>query len=141
MNFVLDASVALAWCLEDEADDYGDRVLDALVESEAVVPTLWPIEVVNALATATRKDRMRSEDADEAQTLLRALPIVVEPFERTQVFEEVAKLVDTHGLSAYDACYLELARRHGIPLATLDGALRVAAEAEGVGIWTDPLGA
>jgi len=135
MNFVLDASVALAWCLEDEVNAYSDHVLDALVESEAVVPALWPIEVINVLAVATRKRRMRSEDASEAQDLLKALPIAVEPFERAQAFAGVARLANTHGLTAYDACYLELASRRGIPLATLDEVLRVAAEAEGVGIW------
>jgi len=120
----LDASVALAGWLEDEGDSYSDRVLDALVESEAVVPALWPIEVINVLAAATRRERMRSKDADEAQGLLKALPIVVEPFERAQAFEEVAELAGVHGLTAYDACYLKLARRYGIPLATLDEALR-----------------
>ncbi len=138
MNFVLDASVALAWCLEDEADDYSDRVLDVLVESECVVPALWPIEVINVLAVATRKHRMRAEDASEAQDLLKALPIVVDPFERAQAFAGVAGLASTHGLTAYDACYLELARRYEIPLATLDEGLRSAAEAEGVGIWASP---
>lgn len=135
MNFVLDASVALAWCLGDEANAYSDRVLDELVESEAVVPALWPVEVANVLAVATRGHRMRSEDASEARVFLQALPIAVEPFERARAFEATAHLASTHGLTTYDACYLELARRRGIPLATLDEALRVAARAEGVGIY------
>ncbi len=110
-----------------------DRLVE-MVESEAVVPALWPIEVINVLAVATRRDRMRSER--EAQDLLRALPIVVEPFERAQAFGGVADLANAHGLTAYDASYLELARRYGVPLATLHDALRVAAEAEGVIPWT-----
>ena len=67
---------------------------------------------------------------------MKALPIVVEPFERAQAFGGVADLANAHGLTAYDASYLELARRYGVPLATLHDALRVAAEAEGVILWT-----
>ncbi|MCH7564451.1 MAG: type II toxin-antitoxin system VapC family toxin [Gemmatimonadetes bacterium] len=135
MNFVLDASVALAWCFEDEADAYSDAVLESLIAGEAVVPALWPTEVTNGLATAERCDRLDRASAGEARRLLQALPIAVDPLERRRVFEAIALLAGTRALTTYDACYLELARRRGIPLATLDAALRRAAEAEGVPLY------
>ena len=132
MNFVLDASVAMAWCFADEASEYADSVLERLLHGEAVVPALWPIEVTNVLSVAARRDRMSSADVAQAFSLLQALPIVVEPMERRRAFESVATLANEHALTTYDADYLELARRRGIPLATLDEALQAAAEAEGV---------
>ncbi len=135
MNFVLDASVALAWCFEDETDEYSDVVLESLIAGEAVVPALWPTEVTNGLATAERCDRLDRATAGDARRLLQALPIAVDPLERRRAFEAIAMLAGTHGLTTYDACYLELARRRGIPLATLDAALRRAAEAEAVPLY------
>lgn len=132
MNFTLDASVALSWCFADEASAYGDSVLEQLVRSEAVVPALWPIEVTNVLAVAARQHGMDSKDAAAARRFLQALPIVVEPLERRSAFEATTTLALRHALTTYDATYLELCLRRGIPLATLDEALGRAAEAEGV---------
>ena len=136
MNFVLDTSVAMAWCFADEAGEYTDAVLDRLLYGEAVVPALWPLEVTNVLSVAARRERMTSADMAQAISLLQALPIVIEPLERRRAFESVATLANRHALTTYDADYLELARRRGIPLATLDEALGAAAEAEGVERFT-----
>lgn len=138
MNFVLDASVALAWCFEDEASVYSDGVLESLVSGEAVVPPLWPTEVTNVLLAAVRRRRLDSAAAAAVRRLLQALPIAVDPLDRSRAFDETMALAGAHGLTTYDACYLELARRRGIPLATMDAALRRAAEAEGVELYDAP---
>jgi predicted nucleic acid-binding protein len=135
VNLVLDASVALAWCFEDEGGDYPLGVLEALRDSEAVVASLWPLEVTNGLLVAERRQRIDSADAIQFRNLLLSLPIVLDPVEGRRAFGVTHHLARTHELSAYDAAYLELALRHGIPLATLDDSLRAAAEFEGVGVF------
>jgi predicted nucleic acid-binding protein len=135
MNFVLDASVALAWCFEDEGGDYAVGVLEALRSRDALVAALWPLEVVNGLLTAERRGRLVRSDAAQFMRLLQALPIAVDPVARRRAFETTYGLARTRGLTSYDAAYLELALRFGIPLATLDGPLRDAAAAEGVPLF------
>ena len=134
MNFVLDASVALSWCFEDEGGDYAADVLTKLASGEAVVPSLWLLEIAHGLLVAERRGRLAASDAHEARSLLEALPIAVDPGGRRAAFHTTPLLARRHGLSAYDAAYVELAVRLGAPLATLDGALRSAASAEGVEI-------
>jgi predicted nucleic acid-binding protein len=135
MNFVLDASVALAWAFEDEAGGYSREVLTHLRTGEAMAPSLWPVEVSNGLLVAERLGRIAPSDAARFTSLLRALPIVVEPLDRRRILESLPILARQHGLSAYDACYLEVALRQGVPLATLDEALRKAARSEGVTVF------
>lgn len=132
MNFVLDASVTLAWCFEDEGGQYVDSVLEALQSGEAVVASHWGLEVANGLLVAERRGRVRAQEVPSLVRFMLALPIAVDPPERARGLTSVHRLARTHGLSAYDAAYLELAVRHGVPLATLDTALRGAAESEGV---------
>ncbi len=132
MNFVLDASVSLAWCFEDERAGYAMRVLDELSDGEAIVTSLWPIEVTNGLASALRKKRIDLAGAAEARNTLVALPVVVDPVDRRRAFEDIPRLARAHGLTTYDASYLEVAVRMGLPLATLDRTLARAAADEGV---------
>jgi predicted nucleic acid-binding protein len=134
VNFVLDASVALAWVFEDEGGDYALRVLDELRASEAVAASLWPLEVTNGLLTAERRGRLGMADARRFLHLLLSLPIVVDPVARRRAFEGVHSLARTHELTAYDAAYLELGVRYGIPVATLDDALGKAVRAEGLAV-------
>lgn len=138
LNFVLDASVALAWCFEDEGGDYVDQVLDALRSDEAVVASHWELEVANGLLVAERRGRIESDEVPRVAKLILALPIVIDPTSRRRTLTAVHRLARTHGLSSYDAAYLELAVRHGIPIASLDGPLRAAADAEGVGVFGSP---
>ncbi|MGH7477612.1 MAG: type II toxin-antitoxin system VapC family toxin [Longimicrobiales bacterium] len=132
MNFVIDASVALAWCFEDEGGDYALAVLEELRASEAVAASLWPLEVANGLLTAERGGRIEPADARRFARLLLSLPIAVDRVARREVFEASHALARKHALSAYDAAYLELAVRLGVPLATLDDRLTDAAGEEGV---------
>jgi predicted nucleic acid-binding protein len=135
MNFVIDASVVLSWCFEDEGGDYAVSVLEELVSSEAVAASLWPLEVTNGLLTAERRGRIALAEARRFARLLLSLPIVVDPVGRRRAFDATHAMARRHGLTSYDAAYLELATRLGIPLATLDGPLRAAADAEGVGAF------
>lgn len=135
MNFVLDASVALSWCFEDEGDDYAVGVLDALRTSEAVVASQWPLEMSNGLFVAERRGRIDGAGAARFMELVLSLPIVVDPVSRSRAFNVTHALARTHGLSAYDAAYLDVALRQGVSLATLDARLRSAAAAEGVPLF------
>jgi predicted nucleic acid-binding protein len=127
-KFVLDTSVVMTWCFEDEKSRYGDRVLDRLADSIAAVPSVWPLEVANVLVVAERLRRLNRADSVRFMSLLQTLPIFVEQFERDTVFGPVFALAAETGLTSYDASYLQLAMRDGLPIATLDRALRRAAK-------------
>ena len=136
MSFVLDASVALAWCFEDEGGQYPVRVLHALRTTEAVVPHHWTLEVPNGLLTAERRGRIGASEVARAVRVILGLPIAVDPLERSRGLTVTHRLAHTRGLTTYDAAYLELAIRWGWPLATLDDDLRAAATAEGVTVFS-----
>lgn len=130
MPFVLDASMTLTWCFEDEATSQTDAVLDRLAEDSAVAPSLWEREVVNVLLLAERHGRITESQTARFVALLSQLPIHINPADPDM--GAVLAAGRHHGLTAYDAAYLVLAEREGIPLATVDGKLRMAAQAAGV---------
>jgi predicted nucleic acid-binding protein len=129
--FVIDASVALAWCFEDEATPYADVVLSRLEHEEAVAPSIWPLEVANGLRSAERRGRIDERELPGVAQLLLALPIRIEESTLDSALGEVLQLARALGLSTYDASYVALALRHGAPLATLDDPLAQAATAAG----------
>lgn len=129
-RFVLDRSVTMGWVFEDEADTYGDAVFQSLREAEALVPALWRLEVANALLVAVRRNRLPEAKAVPALDLLNSLRISVDG--RPASLHGVFAVAKQHGLSVYDAAYLDLAMRSGLPLATKDGKLRAASEAAGI---------
>ena len=130
MDFVIDASVMMAWCFEDEATPGADAALDLLRESRAVVPTIWNLEVANVLLVAQRRQRLSEAQVTRFVRLLGSLPISADA-EPTDI-AALLSLGRRHSLSAYDAAYLELAERLGAPLATLDIKLATAAQTAGV---------
>jgi len=132
MTFVVDSSIALTWCFEDEATQAADALLDRLTNDGAHAPSLWPLEVLNVLVTAQRRGRMTSEARQDRLALLHALPITLDTETAEQAWTITNLLVERHGLTLYDAAYLELAQRLGLPLATLNTDLRTAANALGV---------
>jgi predicted nucleic acid-binding protein len=132
--FVVDASLTLSWCFADEATPYSRSVLATLQTTYAVVPALWPFEVANVLALAERRQRMTQEGIAEFLDTLRRLPIQIERREALWLWQAILPLARKHQLSAYDAAYLELARREGISLATLDRDLQEAGNTLGVPI-------
>lgn len=131
-DFVLDSSLALAWYFKDEADPYADAVAAHFPVSRAAVPLIWPLEVANAVLMGER--RQRSTEAQAAKWLgyLGSLPIAVDDETNDRAWGDVLSLARAHCLSAYDAAYLELALRRGLPLASLDDKLKAAASAVGV---------
>jgi len=134
-GFVLDASVTLSWAFREELNTYTRSVLRSLKEASALVPEIWPLEVGNALLVAERRKRVEFAEITQFLSFLQELPIVIEPAEPARIFGEVLLLAREYGLSVYDATYLDLALRRGLPLATRDEALRSAASRCGVAIF------
>jgi len=131
---VLDCSVTMAWVFDDEDDPYAASVRDRLDADVAVVPSLWPLEVGNALVVAERRKRVSRAEALRFLGILGQLPIDVDATPTLASVDGVLQLAHETGLSVYDAAYLELSATHGLPLATLDAALRRAARKVGVKI-------
>jgi len=134
VSFVLDNSVALAWCFENEQTPVIMAILDRLTEGGAVAPQLWPIEAINGLLTAERRNRITGPDRQRLTGFLHALPISIDDETTSQAWTATAQLAGQHRLSSYNATYLELAQRLGLPLATRDQALIAAARAIGVSL-------
>ncbi len=134
-RFVLDNSIVMSWCFQDEASAYADAVLDALEDSEAIVPSVWPLEVANVLLVAEGKQRLARADTARFVTLVRSLPIMVEDETPDRILGEILALARDYGLSCYDASYLDLAVRTSLPIATLDEDLSKAAKRCGVPLW------
>jgi predicted nucleic acid-binding protein len=132
MPFVLDASVAVAWCFDDEQDDLSARVLERLSRDGALAPAIWPLEVANAVRFGERRGRLRHSDVLRFEEILADLRIEITPTTVEHVFGFVLDVSREYQLSAYDAAYLELAISEGLPLATLDQRLMAAADAAGV---------
>lgn len=125
--FVLDASVTLSWCFEDEATPETWALLDSLEEGTAYVPALWLLEVANILICSDRRGRITTAKANDFFATLRTLPIMIEPVEYGPALDRTVTLARIERLTAYDAAYLELAKRMALPIATRDQALREAA--------------
>ena len=132
MSFVIDNSVALAWCFEDEQSPAVMDLLDRVAEAGACAPALWPIEALNGLLTAERRGRIAREVRLALAGFLQALPIEIDEEMASRSWTATAVLAERHRLTAYDATYLELAMRRSLPLATRDAPLIAAATAVGV---------
>ncbi len=137
-RFVLDASVSAGWIIPDKLTDYAIQVRQQLAEGErALVPGLWAIEMANVLAKAARHGTLTASDAEHAMGQLQILLIPGPKIEMELTAPSVWQIYDAarrYQLSAYDACYLELAHRERLPLATLDKGLRAAAAKAGVAL-------
>ena len=133
MSFVVDASIALAWLL-DEGNDYANRVMDRLPRTRAIAPALWPTEVANGLLMAERRKRIVADDAAHLLQLFNGLAV--------DIADDQPPLMDIFAtakrlrLTVYDASYLSLAQHLKLPLASLDQQLLAAAAASGVSLFT-----
>ena len=134
MSLVLDSSVTLAWCFEDERTDATDALLERVVKSGAEAPALWPLEVLNALAMAERRGRIQPDQRLRLTGLIHDLPVSIDVETASLAWAATSRLATRHRLTIYGATYLELAQRLGLPLATLDMDLRAAADALGVAV-------
>lgn len=135
-GFVLDSSVTLAWAFGDQGDHYTDGVLSALLEGEAIVPTLWVLEVANGLFVAERRQRLTPAEADTFARNLAALPIRLDEGDTPQGVGHILAAGRKHGASVYGAAYVDLALRLDLPLAAKDETLRTAARKAGARLYT-----
>lgn len=131
---VVDSSVTLTWCFEDEQTAASLALLEQVVEHGAVAPTVWPLEVLNALVMAERRKRLDAAQRQRLMGFLRDLPIALDAETAAQAWSATVQLAERQRLTVYDAAYLELAQRRGLPLASLDNELRAAADAVGVAL-------
>lgn len=126
-RIVLDASIVLTWCFPDENTELAQRVADLFKRGDtAIAPPFWPHEVLNALLVGEKRKRISKELVGRFLEDLATLPIALEQFPSRIVFNRIQRLSREHGLTAYDAAYLDLAVENGLPLATLDEDLVTA---------------
>lgn len=141
MTFVLDASVALLWFVPQtnpQGVSYAQASLMALREGQAVAPALCALEISNVIAKLEAKGIVKEVESQRFVALYANLDIAVDQTSGTQAFGDVLQLARRFKLSAYDATYLELSMRKGLPLATLDTDLTKAAITAGVAIFGKP---
>lgn len=131
MSLVIDASVALSWCLADEDDPLAELAVGLTLEHFAIVPRIWWYEILNGLAVNRRRGRLKAADASATLADLKGMRILVDDDHSDGA---ILHLAAEYGLSAYDAAYLETALRRSLPLASLDRRLRRASEAAGATI-------
>jgi predicted nucleic acid-binding protein len=134
-SLVLDCSIVMAWYFVDESDAYADLVARQLPDRSAFVPMNWPLEVANTLIVGERRKRSTQAQASRMIAYLAALPISVDDETNVRAWNTTLDLARQQGLTAYDAAYLELALRRGLPIASLDDQLKAAAQAVGVPIY------
>ena len=132
MAFVLDASLTLAWCFKDESTAYSRQVLALLSSTHAEVPPLWTYEVANVLAMSERRQRITNLGSEEFLEALSALDIRIDGNTPSIIGKALLPLARRYGLTAYDAAYLEVAKRKVLSLATLDKDLIAATPQEGI---------
>ena len=132
MSLVIDSSITLAWFFEDERSDRADNVMRQVVKAGAVVPSLWRLEIANALQSAVRRKRITSVFRDASLADLSSFPIAVDSETDRHAWGTTLTLAERCQLTLYDAAYLELAQRLRLPLASLDQELRAACRALGV---------
>ena len=128
-GFIADSSVGVAWAVHSQASAATDELLDRVAAgTPLVVPTLWPFEVANSLLVLLRRKKLLAAERDRAIAALARLPRVVDDDGPRLALGRISELAAEHGLSVYDATYLELAVRRKLPLASRDEALRRAAQ-------------
>ncbi len=137
MEFVIDNSIVMSWCFNDEINSYADFILDNLESHSAIVPSIWPLEVGNVLLVAERKKRLTVADSSRFLDLLSNLPIFVEQESPERMVKEIFALARSLDLSSYDASYLDLAMRKGLSIASLDKNLIRASKKVKVPIFLD----
>lgn len=130
MSLVLDTSATMAWVYVEETSSAISEVFDRVTEAGAWVPSLWRLEIANVLEMGVRRGRHNAAFRDATLSDLALLPVQMDPDTNQQAWGATVRLAERYRLTVYDAAYLELALRRGLPLATLDVELRAAAQAE-----------
>ena len=131
-SFVIDASVIVSWYIPGEQSDYAEGILFCLNTERAITPCLCYLEVNNALRVLERKGKALMLSVDKAVLAADKLHIIRDGAPNSFSLPLVLRLSREYGLTIYDACYLELAVRLNLPIATLDNDLIKATEAAGI---------
>jgi predicted nucleic acid-binding protein len=134
VHCVLDCSAALAWVLPGEATAASNALLTTIAEAGAVAPGLWSLEIANVLWLSERRGRLNQADRTQALAMLADLPIQIDECTAALAFGPISALAARRDLTIYDAAYLELALRLGLPLASFDKRLCQAASDAGVAL-------
>lgn len=134
-NFVVDNSIVVSWFFRDEMTAYTRAIRQKLDTDQAFVPAIWPLEFSNVLLMAERRKRLTEAEVSQILNIMQSTPISVEQEPPERAWTEILSLARCHGLTTYDASYLDLAMRMGLPLATLDMALKKAAHKVQVPIY------
>jgi predicted nucleic acid-binding protein len=132
VSLVIDRSITLAWCFDDERSAAADTVLDQVTAIGATVPSLWRLEVANALHMAVKRKRIDAAFRDASLADLGALRITIDTDTDRHAWTTTLRLAERYSLTLYDAAYIELAHRLGYALATLDQDMRAAGDALGI---------
>lgn len=135
LNVVIDNSIIMAWSLDDEPSSYARLLLERMENGTAIQPSIWPLELGNALIVAERRDRIAREHTDRFLDRLSKLSIEIQFEPMGRLLGEIVSLARKHQLSTYDASYLDLALRRQLPIATQDKALMRAAADCGVALF------
>jgi predicted nucleic acid-binding protein len=131
--FVADSSVGIAWIHPSQANELTKNLLEEAKNGAAIyVPALWHLEIANALLVAVRRKLLSEAQRQTGLTLLSQLRIIIDDETNRLAFSTISEMAAKHSLSAYDAAYLELARRKSLPLATRDEPLKGAAKKLGI---------
>ena len=133
MPLVVDASVLLRWYFEDE-DELAPQLFRAVVRDSLVVPTHWRAELANGVVVGERRGRSRPEQMAQMLQLIDRLDLTVDERGGEAALSLILPLARAHRLTVYDALYLELAERRGLPLATFDVELASAARSVGIDV-------
>ena len=133
-RLVIDSSIALTWCFEDEATSETDSLFEQVSEEGAVVPSLWHLELINVLLMAERRRRITTQEVTARLSLISTLPIVTDHETTARAWNDILSIARVEGLTTYDATYLELALRLGAALLTKDAELARAAHRRGVAV-------
>jgi len=133
VSFVLDSSAAIAWLLREADHDRADALIRGLGEGAAIAPALIFLEMANAMISAERQKRIDRAECEALIRLAARMPLQTVEF-GPSILAPLGSLCLDHGLTTYDAAYLLLALREGLPLATLDRRLALAARARGVAL-------
>lgn len=137
MDFVVDASAAIAWALRDEASAVSEVLLEAFDSGNAYAPAIWPLEVANALLMAERGGRIPKGGATELLASLAQLEVEVDVLSTVDELDVELALAREYRLTVYDAAYLALAMRLKLPLASMDRRLRAAADKTAVALLAE----
>jgi predicted nucleic acid-binding protein len=136
--FIVDASITMAWCFEDEATPFSDALLIRARQTGVVVPAIWPLEVANTILIGERRQRLTDALTAQFLLLLASLSITIDDQALVGAWGPVLTLAREQGLTAYDATYLELGNRLGLAVATTDGRMRAAADRMGIPLVAEP---